>query len=71
MTTPVEPAIYRNGLLTNAEVIGLVAELGRPIKIRTWSAYVARGQAHAPTAYVSRTPLWSVREVREWAASGR
>lgn len=33
----------------------------------TFSAYVSRGQAPAPVRYISRTPLWSESEVRQWA----
>lgn len=36
---------------------------------KTWSGYVARGQAPAPTRKVGRTPLWDEDEVRRWAAN--
>lgn len=34
---------------------------------KTWSGYVARGQAPAPVRKIGRTPLWDEDEVREWA----
>lgn len=36
---------------------------------KTFSGYVARGQAPAPTRYVVRTPLWDEATVREWIRS--
>lgn len=50
--------------LTLAEAAALAA-----VKPKTWSSYVARGQAPQPARRVGRTPLWSEDEVRHWAAS--
>lgn len=36
---------------------------------KTWSGYVARGQAPAPVRKVGRTPLWDEDEVRRWAGN--
>lgn len=33
----------------------------------TWSGYVSRGQAPAPTRKIGRTPLWDEDEVGSWA----
>ncbi len=58
-------------LLTVADVLTLLTELGRPISASTWRAYVARGQAPAPAAHISRTPLWDRAEVIAWNARER
>lgn len=49
----------------------LLAEAAEIAGVRpnTWSSYVARGQAPAPTRRVGRTPLWSEDDVRQWVAS--
>lgn len=33
----------------------------------TFSAYVSRGQAPAPSRHIGRTPLWDEATVRAWA----
>jgi len=38
------------------------------VKADTFSSYVARGQAPAPTRHVGRTPLWDAAKLEKWAA---
>jgi predicted DNA-binding transcriptional regulator AlpA len=33
---------------------------------KTWSGYVARGQAPKPVRHVGRTPVWDEAEVTAW-----
>lgn len=47
---------------------GEAAELAG-IKPRTWSSYVARGQAPGPVARVGSTPVWDRGEVERWLAN--
>lgn len=35
----------------------------------TFSAYVARGQAPAPSQKIGRTPLWDEDEISDWLTS--
>ncbi len=39
------------------------------VQPKTWSSYVARGQAPKPARHVGRTPLWSAKEVTDWISS--
>ena len=48
-------------LLTRADAAALVG-----VSVSTWSAYVARGQAPAPTRRLYGKPLWSRTVVTEW-----
>lgn len=50
--------------LTTAEAAALAG-----VKPRTWSAYVARGQAPLPAARVGATPVWDRGEVDKWLAN--
>lgn len=52
---------------TRPQVLDYLREQGRPIRPGTWSSYVARGQAPAPSGHVNRTPLWDPREIKAWA----
>jgi len=52
--------------LTRDEVAALIS-----IRRNTWSSYVARGQAPAPSRYVGRTPVWTRTAVDAWQASRR
>jgi len=52
--------------LTRAEV---AARLG--VMVGTWSGYVSRSQAPAPTRWVGKTPLWSAKVIDEWQGSRR
>lgn len=55
------------GMLTRDEVVALLAQLGQPMRARTWSAYTSRGQAPPPDERIGRTPLWRPATVTEWA----
>ena len=55
---------YRDGLLTRSEA---AASIG--VTAATWSGYVSRGFAPAPTEVVGRTPLWDPDVVQQWHQS--
>lgn len=50
--------------LTTAEAAALAG-----VKPRTWSSYVARGQAPAPAARIGTTPVWDREIVETWLAN--
>jgi len=50
--------------LTTSEAAALAG-----IKPRTWSAYVARGQAPPPVARIGNTPVWDRSHVEHWLAN--
>lgn len=52
-----------------AELLLMEAAAMAGVKPRTWSSYVARGQAPAPVRRVGRTGLWDEAEVQEWIRS--
>lgn len=39
------------------------------VKVKTFTGYVARGQAPAPVRHVGRTPLWDATKIEQWAAA--
>lgn len=47
--------------LTTAQAAALAG-----IKPRTWSSYVARGQAPPPIARIGSTPVWDREQVEHW-----
>jgi hypothetical protein len=51
---------------TTEDVLAFLASAGAPITRRTWSAYVARGQAPAPDRMFGRSPAWRPGAIREW-----
>lgn len=54
--------------LTTQQCIDLIeAETGTAIKPTTFRSYAHRGQAPAPVETIGRTPLWSRKEILEWA----
>ena len=59
--------------LTTAEVLALLAKLGRPIKRSTWTGEVSHGRA-PQSRHIGRTPLWDPAEIEaygryEWRPS--
>lgn len=36
---------------------------------KTFSGYVARGQAPKPVRHVGRTPVWEEQEIKDWLAN--
>lgn len=57
--------------MTREQVLDWLRAHGRAIAPGTWSAYVTRGQAPAPSRRVARTPLWDLDEIAAWAGVGR
>lgn len=53
-------------LMTVRQVLATLERAGRVIKPRTWSAYVARGQAPQPVKRVGREPLWDPADIRAY-----
>lgn len=49
--------------LTTAEVLARLAELGRPLKRGTWTAYVKRQEAPQRARRIGRTPLWNPADI--------
>lgn len=53
--------------LTTAQVLALIeAKTGKPIAAKTWTSYVARGQAPKPARHISRTPLFAREDIEQW-----
>ena len=51
---------------TTDQVLQWLADQGRPVARDTWTGYVSRGQAPAPTHRVGRTPVWDPDQIRAW-----
>ncbi|CAI7974353.1 hypothetical protein FRAHR75_1310013 [Frankia sp. Hr75.2] len=56
---------------TREDVLAYLTEAGAPVGADTWSGYVSRGQAPAPTRRIGRTPVWDPAQVRTWQAARR
>ncbi|OZD55868.1 transcriptional regulator [Rhodococcus sp. 06-1474-1B] len=53
--------------LTTADVLALIEDkTGKAISTKTWSSYVARGQAPKPARHLSRTPLYAREDIEQW-----
>ncbi|MGU3438270.1 helix-turn-helix transcriptional regulator [Actinomycetes bacterium M1A6_2h] len=53
--------------LTTADVLALIEDrTGKALAAKTWTSYVARGQAPKPARHISRTPLYARDEIEEW-----
>lgn len=66
---PDQPAAsYGETGMTSKQVLAFLRDHGRRISASTWSSYVARGQAPAPSRRVGRTPLWDPQDIAEYAA---
>ncbi|MDJ0363148.1 transcriptional regulator [Rhodococcus sp. H29-C3] len=53
--------------LTIAEVLALIEDkTGKAMPAKTWSSYVARGQAPKPARHLSRTPLFAREDIEHW-----
>ena len=56
--------------LTLSEVLTLIETVtGKAIAASTWRSYVARGQAPKPARHLSRTPLYSRKDIETWIAT--
>ena len=56
--------------VTTEQVIKYLADRGRTIASKTWTGYVARGQAPAPVRRVARTPIWNLDDIDAWLDRG-
>jgi len=63
---PVVARAEDDTLMTVRQVLATLERAGRFVKPRTWSAYVARGQAPQPVKRVGREPLWDPADIRAY-----
>lgn len=64
------PPVARRTRTVKATDLTLAEAAARAgVKPKTWSAYVARGQAPAPTTRLGRTPIWDRDDIDTWLAN--